>query len=223
MKKLYNSETSVQNKNGRLSINLSYLMKLHGLDDRRLAKLTDIAHNNIARMRLNPEANPTASTLIPIARAFGITVGQLIGEEKLPDSILAPVLFAQNEHVAQVAPVITWQQIDSWINKIQNKYANYVSIPSTASLETFCIKIDSKSYGLIIRDGSIVVIDPLKKIGSSGSVLIKRNNEFQFVNIITDNDGMFFRPLDIKMVEPIKFDSTHKILGAIIEIRYIID
>ena len=63
----------------KLNYILSKLMSNSSIDDTLLSKETGIPISTIKRMRLNEEANPTSTTLAPIASYFKITIDQLLG------------------------------------------------------------------------------------------------------------------------------------------------
>ena len=65
---------------------LSLLMTECDIDDAKLSREVSIPASTISRMRLNPDANPTASTLRPIAKFFSVSISQLLGDEPLPEN-----------------------------------------------------------------------------------------------------------------------------------------
>ena len=59
-------------------------MALERLSSSALARKTGVHATNIKRIRNNEQANPTVTTLLPLARYFSISLSQLIGDEVLP-------------------------------------------------------------------------------------------------------------------------------------------
>jgi transcriptional regulator with XRE-family HTH domain len=70
-----------RNEAHNLSKILSKLMEENGIDDAILARNTGVPAATIARLRANPKANPTASTLRPLAKFFNLSVSQLLGDD----------------------------------------------------------------------------------------------------------------------------------------------
>lgn len=61
-----------------LSKNLKKFREQKGLSQDRLAKLADIANNTIIKIEQGENQNPTLDTLKKIAKAFGVSVDDLI-------------------------------------------------------------------------------------------------------------------------------------------------
>ena len=67
-------------KKHQLSQTLERLMATRTINDIRLSQATGVPSTTIARLRTNSEANPTVSSLRPIARFFGVSISQLLGD-----------------------------------------------------------------------------------------------------------------------------------------------
>ncbi len=65
-------------KNENLAKNIARLRKQKGLSQEKLARLADVANNTIIKMESGENDNPTLETLRKIAKAFGISVDELI-------------------------------------------------------------------------------------------------------------------------------------------------
>lgn len=61
-----------------LSKNLKKLRERKGLSQDRLAKLADVANNTIIKIEQGENINPRLDTLKKIAKAFGVSVDELI-------------------------------------------------------------------------------------------------------------------------------------------------
>jgi SOS-response transcriptional repressor LexA len=203
---------------------LTMLMKHYNLDDRSLSKATKVAHTNIARLRLNPNANPTTATVIPLAKFFNITVGQLCGCEALfPDQQIdnSKLNNANPTHV----PIIEWSSIDSYLeNKSyeQPLTSQFTAPTHGVSTNSFCLKVADKADELIVRKNSLVIVDPEKQYKHANIVLAKIIDQLQFVKILTKENGLFFKYLNSAPNETHEFNQhIHKIIGVIVEVKYI--
>lgn len=58
--------------------NLKKLREKQGLSQDRLAKLADVANNTIIKIEQGKNINPTLDTLRKIAKAFDVSVDELI-------------------------------------------------------------------------------------------------------------------------------------------------
>lgn len=65
-------------KNENLAKNIARLRKQKALSQEKLARLADVANNTIIKMESGENDNPTLETLRKIAKAFGISVDELI-------------------------------------------------------------------------------------------------------------------------------------------------
>ncbi|OHA64340.1 MAG: hypothetical protein A2843_02580 [Candidatus Wildermuthbacteria bacterium RIFCSPHIGHO2_01_FULL_48_27b] len=65
-------------KNENLAKNMERLRKQKGLSQEKLARLADVANNTIIKMESGENKNPTLETLRKVAKAFGVSVDDLI-------------------------------------------------------------------------------------------------------------------------------------------------
>lgn len=64
--------------NQNLAKNIERLRKAKGLSQEKLARLADVANNTLIKMESGENKNPTLETLKKMAKAFGVSVDQLI-------------------------------------------------------------------------------------------------------------------------------------------------
>ena len=65
-------------KNENLAKNMERLRKQKGLSQEKLARSADVANNTIIKMESGENKNPTLETLRKVAKAFGVSVDDLI-------------------------------------------------------------------------------------------------------------------------------------------------
>jgi transcriptional regulator with XRE-family HTH domain len=61
-----------------LANNIKKLREAKGLSQEKLARLADIANNTLIKMESGENQNPTLVTLKKVAKAFGVSVDDLI-------------------------------------------------------------------------------------------------------------------------------------------------
>jgi len=61
-----------------LSNNIKKFREVKGLSQEKLARLADVANNTLIKMESGENQNPTLVTLKKIAKAFGVSVDDLI-------------------------------------------------------------------------------------------------------------------------------------------------
>jgi len=64
--------------NQNLAKNIERLRKVKGLSQEKLARLADVANNTLIKMESGENNNPTLETLKKVAKAFGVSVDDLI-------------------------------------------------------------------------------------------------------------------------------------------------
>ncbi len=61
-----------------LANNIKKLREAKGLSQEKLARLADVANNTFIKMESGEKQNPTLDTLKKVAKAFGVSVDDLI-------------------------------------------------------------------------------------------------------------------------------------------------
>ena len=61
-----------------LANNIKKLLEAKGLSQEKLARLADVANNTLIKMESGENQNPTLVTLKKVAKAFGVSVDNLI-------------------------------------------------------------------------------------------------------------------------------------------------
>ncbi len=61
-----------------LANNIKKLREAKGLSQEKLARLADVANNTLIKMESGKNQNPTLITLKKVAKAFGVSVDDLI-------------------------------------------------------------------------------------------------------------------------------------------------
>ena len=64
--------------NQNLANNIKKLREAKGLSQEKLARLADIANNTLIKMESGENQNPTLNSLKKVAKAFGVSVDDLI-------------------------------------------------------------------------------------------------------------------------------------------------
>jgi len=64
--------------NQNLANNIKKLREAKGLSQEKLARLADVANNTLIKMESGENQNPTLVTLKKVAKAFGVSVDNLI-------------------------------------------------------------------------------------------------------------------------------------------------
>ena len=196
-------------------------MNEYKIDDRKLAKLTGVSFPTIARLRNNAEVNPTATVLLSLAKFFGITVSQLLGEVELkkPEIYLENEIFL-HDHKIKYIPLILWDDIIKYTIIDIDNHNKYIVTEQNISNQSFAVEISNNDYGLILRNGSIIIVDTKIKCVLNDLILLNFNAIILICKVIYKNELLFLKPLN-GLIGYLQFhNNNYNIIGNIVEIRY---
>jgi len=69
---------SSQNRKSTIAKNIKKLRREKGISQDRLSKLADLSLNTVVNIEAGSNPNPTIETLEKIAKAFGISIDELL-------------------------------------------------------------------------------------------------------------------------------------------------
>ncbi|HHF7347390.1 TPA: S24 family peptidase [Legionella feeleii] len=204
---------------------LSFLMDECDVDDATLSRETGVPASSISRMRLNAEANPTASTLRPIAKFFSVSISQLLGDEALPEDRLPgthnPIGFTSLR-----MPVIDWGCIMDWLDNegknTKNTLKQWISTEKDIGEKSFALVIGTNAFGLAFRKGSLIIVDPDQNPCDGDLVLIKLQGEHNIFlkQFLLDGSDRYVRSVNPEMKATKQVENKDRIIGVVIETRY---
>jgi len=197
-----------------LSNNLNMLMARDRLNSNELARKISIPATTIKRIRNNEQANPTITTLLPIAQFFSISLNQLIGNEAL----LSSNEICSKERLHKI-PLLSWHECMDHAFLDLKKYHRQVSTERNVSAKAFALKIEDHDLEFFHKD-SILIIDPEKKPETSDFVVVGNveQNSVAIRKYIIEIDNIYLKPLVVG-VGVSTLSSNHKILGVIIQYK----
>jgi SOS-response transcriptional repressor LexA len=169
----------------KLSHNVNVLMAEYRLSSSELARQTGVPATSIKRLRNNEQANPTVSTLLPIAQFFGLSLSELVCESN--------VIHQHKGSSVQAVPLLTWQ---TCIEVNNADPLEFITTCSKRSDSAFALRVDSEESSSFPK-GCIIIVEPqlTAKDGdfivvaktSGGSVSIKK--------MLVDLDQCYLRSL----------------------------
>lgn len=188
-----------------------------------LARQTGLPQTTINRLLLGDTFDPRANTLIPIAKFFGITIGQLLGQEPINHFSRIPgTVNLTNKSAWIIIPIIEWHEVKSWIfekNRITpSSYPRWITTEKNVSSHSFGLQT-SDFMEPRFRKGSTVIVDPNYEYQDGNFVIISlANAEPTARRILKDGADVYLRRL-YGTDEPIKKQNADVIIGTIIETR----
>lgn len=204
---------------------LSSLMEECDIDDAQLARETGVPASTISRIRTNPSANPTASTLRPISKFFAISISQLLGDEPLPKDRL-PGAHNPTHFTSSRMPIIEWDWVMNWLDtrceNLKGKLKTWISTEKEVGPNAFALIIPTDSFGLAFRKGSTIIIDPSQSPLDGDLILIKIKNENTVVlkQFLMDGNEPYIRSVNPEIKSTVPLTENHTLIGIIIETRF---
>jgi SOS-response transcriptional repressor LexA len=167
-------------KSNALSANLRLLMESrHNLTEAKLAKELDMPQATLNRLIGGYSPNPTVSTLMPIAKYFGVSLDQLLGIETIPDSALDEMQLGFKRTQFKKIPLIKINEAHSWPHFIkslsQSNWADWAMTDQEVSDMAYALKIESNSLPMPYLFHSTHIVDPQADF-NDGDVVIMYSN-----------------------------------------------
>jgi transcriptional regulator with XRE-family HTH domain len=173
---------------------LKKLILQSGISDAELAKKTGIPESTIYRLTSGATNDPRISTLRILADFFGITLGQLVGEEPLNAET---ELQAGKTKKLYKIPMITWNQVIHWhalLKKINEKtHSTWVYSDQVTSPKSFSILIETDQYGPPFLKNSIIFVDSSISLKSTCFAVFseKETKRSGIKKVIEDTSGIY--------------------------------
>lgn len=181
------------------------------LSSSELARQLHIPATTIKRIRNNEQANPTLTTLIPIARYFAIPLDQLIGSE--PFTLSDTYSYKKGQQV----PLLSWQECMHYASLDYAQFKRHVFTERNMSAKAFALVIDEPDLALF-PEKSILLVEP-EKNPETGDYVIVGNLLHTIASVrkyIIEIDQIYLKPL-VAGVGISIFTSEYQILGVIIQ------
>jgi SOS-response transcriptional repressor LexA len=176
-------------------------------------------------MRINSNANPTASTLRPISKFFSISISQLLGDEPLPKDRL-PGTHNPTYYTSARMPVIEWDWIMSWVEthceNIKEKLQTWISTEKEVGPNSFALIIPTDSFGLVFRKGSTIIVDPSQSPIDGDLILVKNETDKSILlkQFLMDGHEAYMRSVNPEIKSVLPLTESHRIIGIVIETRF---
>lgn len=203
---------------------LTKLMKDSNLDDQDLSRHTFVPAPTIARLRSNAKSNPTLSSLEPLAEFFGITIDQLIGKDELPKNRATSTYYSSGFTASRI-PVVDWCNIQKYLEKQSSDtktIKSWVSSEKSLAEGSFGLIINSISFGILFRKGSLVIVEPTKEIFEGDFILMvpEKQKKPALRMVIIDNDEFYSKSCNPEIKDFTLLSEKSSIIGKVVETRH---
>lgn len=203
-----------------LSKVLKRLMAEHRVDDAALSEATRVPFTTIARLRANACANPTASSLRPLAEFFGVSISQLLGDHPLPVAYEDSAF----EKSCYRFPVVRWRGVLPWVSSHRletDAIEHWIVTQLPLASGSFATCIENRAYTAPFLPGNILIVDPTVVPVSRDIVLIHTPDcaDVMLKEIIVDGGHTYLRALHPELKEIITLRAPYTLCGVVMEVR----
>lgn len=203
------------------------LMAKNRIKQTDLSRQTGIPASTLNKIFLGTTDDPRASTLRALAEFFEISIEQLLGLKKVPDSkdgnrVLGFPNQSPSSSAANVAPILNWNQVIAWLSESsieKDQISDFVTIDSRLGENLFALKVKPSMAGHF-RPDALIIIDPKAEFKDGNFVLVSVDQSEPTVRMISkDGADVYLKPLE-SFLTPIQLEPHHQIIGTIIETRF---
>ena len=196
-----------------LNENLNLLMAKVRISSDELARQINIPATTIKRIRNNEHANPTISTLIPIAKFFSISLDQLTGIKPLTN------LKNKSPGNMQEIPLLSWREIINYIKIKHIERSTFISVEKIVSEKAFSLIVEDDDL-VFFPKNCILIVDPAVQ-ALNGDYIIVTNIKSNIPTIrkyIVEMDQIYLKSL-ISGIGIVPLTLEYKILGVILQYK----
>lgn len=190
--------------------NLTYLMRLHGVDANRLSIETGIGIATINNLRKGV-GNPTISTLTSIGDYFNVKVGDLTDND-------LRVTGEVSQNVKSI-PLITYSDIERYLaNKIRSTGTYTTEVDDIEDDSLFAVEITNNSLSPELDRGTYCVISLKEQYCDGDIVLVKLKNYPICLRRVFVSDGnLQFTNISLESDNVAKSYSDYTIVGVLLK------
>lgn len=173
----------------RLNKILSQLMHENSVTLTKLSANTGIPIPTLKRLQSDPSANPTISSLVPVAKFFNLSVNQLIGASAITGRNNG--FLHSDENWTQI-PILSWGEVIEW-KKYSQSSIRYVETDCGCSEQSFAVEVIEDDWSGFLKH-SILILDTRVKIRHKCYALcIKDEKHVSFKQILKNEGAIYLR------------------------------
>ncbi|MDX2165043.1 MAG: helix-turn-helix transcriptional regulator [Gammaproteobacteria bacterium] len=197
--------------------NLTHLMDAAKISMTELYKNTNIPITTIQRLRNDPKANPTISSLKPIADFFSLTIDELISGDLTKLSTKKGV-YKENKQYWTKVPILTWKEAINWKAHLK-KESPVVTTDIDISSSAYALKIE-EDLDDGFRKNSTIIIDPEVEAENMDYLIsYKSDSKLPILKQLREHDGdLYLKPL-VRGIAPTPFKEEYIVLGVVRQIK----
>lgn len=193
----------------KLSVNLQRLIKENGLTISELSRRTRLSQPVLHRIYTGVTDNPSVLTLSPLAKYFGVSISQLIGDIPL---VLEKEIF--------FVPLIEWEDVYNWIkDETLVKKIEYVTTDKVIGKGVFSLLIKYGDLNWQFPTGTILIFDPsLSPKNMDFSLIYEKNALPHLKQVLIEGKEIYLKPLNSSL-KTLKMNNEQHFIGVLIQAK----
>lgn len=190
--------------------NLTYLMRMHGIDGSRLSSETGIGIATINNLRKGV-GNPTIATLASIGEFFSVKVGELTDKDLS--------VTGETKHNVRSLPLISYSDVERFLaNMIRTADTYTTEVDDMTDDSLFVVEIANNSLSPELDRGTYCVISLKEPFCDGDIVLVKLKNYPICLRRVFVSDGdLLFTNISLDSDSSVKSYSDYAIVGVLLK------
>jgi transcriptional regulator with XRE-family HTH domain len=172
LKNLNKMHMVAQSKNN----NIKALMQKHDLTIEMLAQELGLSVSTINRLLMGSKSDPKLSTLRPLAKFFGVSIDELVGERPINLKPGDDAESFDNKYALVQVPIIHWEQVKDAETRVPTLtfalWNNWTVIAEEIGQDSYALVVKQSSLPPPFYFKTIIVIDPKRNPFDNDYVLI---------------------------------------------------
>ena len=201
----------------KLSKNLNLLMAEARLNAEELSRRIGLPASTIKKIRNNHDANPTLTTLVPLAKYFSMTISQLVGDESFPKSRLKGT-YCPNLDTLSYIPLISWRDAINWPS-LNTKSDISIGSEHIYSQKAYALMVEEDGWENLVKNTALL-IDPELEIEHRDFIIVyKSGQKLPALKQALLDEGKIYLKSVIQGYNLAILTPEHKLLGVVVEYK----
>jgi transcriptional regulator with XRE-family HTH domain len=195
--------------------NIKALMQKHDLTIEMLAQELGLSVSTINRLLMGSKSDPKLSTLRPLAKFFGVSIDELVGERPINLKPGDDADGFDTKYTLIQVPIIHWEQVKEAEIRVPTLtfelWNNWTVVVDEIGQHSYALVIKQSSLPAPFYFKTIIVIDPTRKPRDSDHVLILHKENPLLCRFILNGIEKCYQSLHLDHIfkdEEIKFCGT---------------
>lgn len=182
-----------------------------------LSRRTGLPASTIKKIRNGDNANPTLSTLSPLARYFSLSISQLIGDEPFPSTRIKGS-YCLNPETLSYIPLLTWAEAIDWPATRSHMHAT-IATEHKYSDSAFALLVEEDGWENLSKDTALLA-DPALSVDHRDYIIVYKKDQKlpTLKQALFDEGQMYLKPIT-HQYNITRLTPEHKILGVVVEYK----